>query len=267
MTTTHAEAPQSLVNIGRFGWAVRGLVYLSFGAALWAVVISGDRGRQADTKGGIDLIADVVPDWWLLGIAVGLVAYSLWRLTEAASPIGDWTGKALVMRAGFLFSAGVYGALAWISWQAATGDRPNQSGGGGGGSALLSSALGRLAFGAAGLIAIGAGIYFARQGLKRSFEDHLDESRLPADGGLVRPLGVVGHLARGVVYAVVGVFVVGVAIRYDTEEARSVDQALTEVGQTWWGRPLMGLTAVGLLAYGLYCVVSAPGQRFETPQA
>lgn len=266
-STTHAKIPRPLINIGRVGWAIRGLVYLGFGAAVWAVVVSGAGGRQADTKGGIDLIADVVPDWWLYGIGVGLVAYALWRLTEAVLPYGDWKGRALVERGGFLFSAGVYSALAWASLEIAAGDRSAGSGGSGGfASGLLASGAGRLAFGLAGLVAIGAGLYFAKQGIGREFEDHLDDDRLPADGSIVGPLGVVGHLARAVVYGIVGIFVIGVAVRYDPEKARGVDQALTEVGQTAWGRPLLGLTAVGLLAYGLYCVISAPAQQLETPR-
>lgn len=268
----HTRVPQPLITIGRVGWAVRGLVYLAFGAAVWAVVMSGSGGRQADAKGGIDLIADVVPDWWLYGIGVGLVAYALWRLVEAALPYGDWTGKALVERAGFLFSAGVYSALAWISLEIASGDRSAGSGSGGSGasdglaSGVLTNTIGRLGFGLVGLIVVGAGGYFAKQGIQRDFEDHLDDDRLPVDGTIVTPLGVIGHVARGLVYGVVGLFVVSAAMRYDPENPPGVDRALTGVGQTAWGRPLLGMTAIGLLAFGLYCLASAPAQQLETPR-
>lgn len=270
-STTHAQVPQPLIQIGRIGWAVRGLVYLAFGAVVWAVVMADNGSRAADTKGGIDLIADLVPDFWLYGIGAGLVAYAVWRLVEAVLPYGDWRGKALVERAGFLVSFVIYSSLAFVSYAIATSDSGSGSGGGSGSSGiasgLLSNPAGRVLFGVVGLVVIGAGLRFAKHGITREFEDHLDESRLLADGSIVTPLGVAGYIARSIVYAVFGSFVVYAALTYDPEKAGGVDRALTEVGQTGWGRPLLGLTAVGLLAYGLFCLASAPAQQLESPRA
>jgi Domain of Unknown Function (DUF1206) len=69
--------------------------------------------------------------------------------------------------------------------------------------------------------------------------------------------GVAGFVARGVVYGLIGVFLVRAAYRYDPEDAVGVDGALSEIAQASYGPFLLGLTAAGLFAFGLYSFVEA----------
>jgi hypothetical protein len=70
-------------------------------------------------------------------------------------------------------------------------------------------------------------------------------------------VGAVGHLARGVVFTLIGVFVIRAALQYDPKEAIGLDGALQKLARADYGPYLLGLTAVGLIAYGVYCLVDA----------
>jgi hypothetical protein len=68
---------------------------------------------------------------------------------------------------------------------------------------------------------------------------------------------VVGHLARALVFGLMGAFLVRAAWQYDAKETIGLDGALAKVLQQDYGDTLLGLVAAGLLAYGLYCFVEA----------
>ena len=70
-------------------------------------------------------------------------------------------------------------------------------------------------------------------------------------------IGLVGHLARGVVFTLIGVFVIRAALQYDPKEAIGLDGALQKLASAAYGPYLLGVTAAGLVAYGLYCLVDA----------
>jgi hypothetical protein len=74
-------------------------------------------------------------------------------------------------------------------------------------------------------------------------------------------VGVLGHLARMVVFALVALFLLKAAWEFDSKEARGLDGALLELSQAPYGGILLGAVAVGLFAYALYCFVQARYRR------
>jgi hypothetical protein len=70
-------------------------------------------------------------------------------------------------------------------------------------------------------------------------------------------VGTFGHVARGVVFGLIGVFVIKAALEYDPKEAIGLDGALQKLASAAYGPYLLGVTAAGLIAYGLYCLVDA----------
>ena len=66
-----------------------------------------------------------------------------------------------------------------------------------------------------------------------------------------------GFVARGVVFGLIGVFLVRAAYQYDPKEAVGIDGALSEIVHTPYGPLLLGLVAAGLFAFGLYSFVEA----------
>jgi hypothetical protein len=73
----------------------------------------------------------------------------------------------------------------------------------------------------------------------------------------VLAIGGVGHLARGAVFALIGVFIGKAAIEFDPKEARGLDGALLSLTQQPYGRLLLGGVAVGLAAFALWCWAQA----------
>lgn len=69
--------------------------------------------------------------------------------------------------------------------------------------------------------------------------------------------GLAGHLARAVVFTLIGVFLIKAAIDYNPQDAIGLDGALHELADATYGSYLLGLTAAGLICYALYCLVDA----------
>jgi hypothetical protein len=69
--------------------------------------------------------------------------------------------------------------------------------------------------------------------------------------------GRAGHFARGVVFALIGSFVVRAAVERQAHEAEGLGGALRALQSATAGPWLMGLVAVGLAAYGLFQIVEA----------
>lgn len=269
MPANNTIGSESLQRIGRAGWVVRGFVYFAFAATVAALAGAdvGNGGESADVQGGVDLIGEVLPGPVLYVVAGGVALYALWRFAEAAMP-GDWGGKALVERIGKAVSGVIYAVLAWLTFRSASGGgstSSSDSGSGGIASDLLDSTPGRLLLGVIGLIILGVGIYKLKRGIDRDFLDSIDHSEVRLSRDTVEKLGVIGHIGRSIVYGILGAFVVTAAVTYDADKASGVDRALTDVARTSWGVLLLAFTALGLAAYGIYCVVTATGQCLERP--
>jgi hypothetical protein len=69
--------------------------------------------------------------------------------------------------------------------------------------------------------------------------------------------GVAGHVARFVVFGLIGAFVTKAAIAYNPNDAIGLDGALQKLAHASYGPYLLGLTAFGLVCYGIYCLVDA----------
>ena len=68
--------------------------------------------------------------------------------------------------------------------------------------------------------------------------------------------GIVGWIGRGTVTILVGWFVLRAAITYDPSTARGFDRALREATTTTLGASLVWMSALGLLAYGAFCLLT-----------
>jgi hypothetical protein len=70
-------------------------------------------------------------------------------------------------------------------------------------------------------------------------------------------LGIGGHVARAIVFALIGVFLLRAGWQYDPDEAIGLDEALQKLAGESYGGLLLGAVALGLAAYGLFCLVQA----------
>lgn len=103
-------------RIGRIAWVAKGVVYVLIGVLALKIALSAGRsGEEANTGGAVSAIAKQ-PSGLALVVVVGVevAVYGVWRLFTAFLP-GDWKGKALLERLGYLLSAGIYVSLAMRS--------------------------------------------------------------------------------------------------------------------------------------------------------
>ncbi len=259
-----------LQTIGRVGWVAKGAIYAVFGLLAFRIA-RGTASGEADPSGAVQQIAaGGAGRFMLVGLAVGLALYALWRLACAALP-GGWEASDLAKRAGYVLSALVYGALSLSSFSLARSGSKGSSGEGNDSKIqritndVLSHDFGRWAVAIAGVIGIGIGIGFAVYGFKRKDEKQIALHKMgPGLRKVVHYLGPVGWLARAVVTALVGVFVLFAAINYDAEKAQGFDGALRQATENGWGW-LVAATGVGLIIYGAYCLVTAPYRVLRAP--
>jgi len=74
-------------------------------------------------------------------------------------------------------------------------------------------------------------------------------------------LGEWGLAARGVTFGISGGFLLYAGISADPSEARGLGGALVVVAQQPYGPWLLGVVALGLVAYGLFCLSQALYRR------
>jgi hypothetical protein len=74
-------------------------------------------------------------------------------------------------------------------------------------------------------------------------------------------IGQFGLAARGVTLGIIGGFLVHAGITADPTEARGLGGALAVLAQQPYGPWLLGIVALGLVAYGIFCVSQALYRR------
>lgn len=239
----------------RSGWVAKGVLYVVVGVLAVQVALGGGPDEQADQQGALRAVRDQSFGAGLLAaLALGLAAYAVWRLVDAWA--GDDSG---LHRAGHAVSGVAHAVLAVLAARLVF-----DSSGGGGDQAppltarVLEAPAGRWLVGGAGLVLAAVGVKFVADGLRRSFLDELDAG---ADRRWLEPLGVVGSVARGVVFLLLGWFVLRAAVQYDAREARGLDGALRALAGRPYGPALLLVVAVGLLAYGAFAALSARSRR------
>jgi hypothetical protein len=244
--------------LARVGLAAKGVSYALVGALAIGVAV-GVGGRPTSREGALhELAGATLGKVVLVLLALGFAAYALWRVVQAVRCDG-WA-----KRAGYVGRALIYAGLAVSAIRIVAGA------GGGSGSqnekahkaaaVVLSWPAGTWLVGAAALVLIGVGVWNLYRGLSRSFEDKWVGGGETRRWG--RRAGVVGHTARFVVFALMGVFALKAAAEYDPTDAVGLDGALQKLAHQSYGQLLLGLTAAGLLAYALYCFVDA---RYRDP--
>jgi hypothetical protein len=64
-------------------------------------------------------------------------------------------------------------------------------------------------------------------------------------------------MAQSLVFVVVGYFLLQAAIAFESKTAKGPSGALIELAGEGWGQWLLWVIAIGLFAYGVFCVAEA----------
>jgi Domain of Unknown Function (DUF1206) len=252
-----------MMGLARFGLAARGFVYLVLG---WlAVQIARGHGRhQANARGALADIARQsygIALLWVL--AFGLAAYALWRLSEAifgTTSDGKKPGPRVASLVGGIiylaFCAATFSFIAGRSKQSGSRQQVAVT------ARVMRHTDGRWLVGLVGAIVVIVGLAIVLQGARRQFEKDLRLTEMSkAARAIVVSLGLLGTVARGVVFAVAGVLVVDAAVTFNARKSTGLDGALHTLAEHAYGPWLLGAFALGLIAFGLYGFAEARWSR------
>jgi hypothetical protein len=196
-------------------------------------------------------------------LAIGLGGYSLWRLVRAAIGHGPEGSDKGFDRVAALASGIAYGAMCVLAIEILLGA------GGGHAASPKKAAAGVFGWpggtwivGIVGAVMIGVALYQGYRGITKKFlDDSKVEEMSPRMREWIGRIGTVGHLARMVVFGLVGIFLIKAAVDYNPRAAVGLDGALAKIVHASYGPLLLGIVAVGLVAFALYSLSDARYRR------
>lgn len=253
MTTSGTvNAQRSWELAARAGYAVSGVLHVLIGVLALRLAFGGG-GEQADQSGALGAIAGTPFGALVLWFSVvAFVALGAWQVARAIHSRD--TGE----RAKSAGRAVVYIALAFAALAFARG---------GGSSAstqtadltarLMAAPGGRILVAAVGVAIIAVGAYHVYKGWRKKFLTDLH--RLPSGtaGPVVRRLGVLGYVSKGVALGIVGVLFIRAAATSDPSGSTGLDGALHALRDQPAGVVLLVVVAAGFMAFGAYSFVRA----------
>lgn len=256
-------------RLARLGYIAKGIVYAIIGV-LAVQAAFGTGGQTTDAKGVLGTIAaQPFGKFLLVLLTIGLIGYVIWRLIQAVQDPehqGD-DAKGWAKRLGYGISGLIYAGLALSAIKLIAGT-------GGGGSSnstqdwtarLLSQPFGKWLVGAVGAFIIGLGFYQLYKAYKAKFRNDLKLREMsPTEQTWATRIGRFGEAARGIVFIIIGFFLIQAAHQSNPNEARGLDGALQALAQQPYGPWLLGIVALGLVAYGIHMWVQARYLRINT---
>jgi Domain of Unknown Function (DUF1206) len=262
-TARRAAKSEEIGWLGRLGLVAMGVSY-GLVAVLAIQLALGEGGKVEDRGGALQAIAeDGLGRVAVFALAIGFGAYAIWRFADA---LFDRSGegrtlKGLATRASFVGRGLIYTALcitAVAILLGSSGEKNEQEET----AHVLDWPAGRWIVGAVGVGFVGAALWNFFRGVTRRYKQELNTGQMGArEERLVTFAGAVGVIARGVVFSLIGAFLIKAAVEYDPQEAIGLDGALRKLAAQDYGSVLLGIVAAGLLAYGAFCLFEARYRR------
>lgn len=242
-----ADAATQLTTLTRLGFATRGLIYL----AISYLVLS--TGRAEDPQGAIEYLGQGGGQTLLIFMTLGLLAYGLWRLSDAAFDIEQHgTDKSgTIERIGAGASGLIHLLLAWQAVRLIQGTgAADQNGARDGAQSVLQLPGGGSMLIVAALVLLGTGLYQLVKAAKGSYLKYL-EPRI-AQQPWAKWSGRLGYAARGLVFLITGFFLANAGLSEQASEAGGMDAALA-----WLNSPWDLIVAIGLFGFGIFSLIEA----------
>jgi hypothetical protein len=258
-----AAAQPWVEPLARLGFAAKGIVYFVVGLlAAQAAFTSG--GKTTDTSGALEeIVIQPFGKFLLALVTVGIIGYVLWRLVQTIldpEHAGQrLNAKRIVQRVGYAFSGLAYAGLALTAIKLILGAGRNQSNATQDWTArLLAQPFGQWLVGLAGAIAIGVAVSYFYKSYKGKFRQKFKLHQMtPSEQTWAVRFGRFGIAARGVVFSIIGIFLIKAALQADASQAKGLGQTLATLAQQPAGPWILGVVALGLIAYGIYSLVEA----------
>lgn len=269
VTGDQQDRKELFEKLAKLGFAARGVTYGLIGfLALLAAFGSG--GSTEGQTGALQSLADgTFGKIVLFVVGIGLFGYGIWRVISAALDLENegsdkegWAKRLAHIGSGlFHFALSVY-AFGLIF---GAGGSSGGSGGGAEGwtAKLMGMPGGVWLVGIAGLIGFAAAGAQVKKAVKEEYKEH---TNVPQDARWVDPTIKAGILARAVVFAIIGAFLVYASFTADPDKAKGVGGALSWLQSQAWGGILLGLIGAGLMAFAFYSFLQARYRVIPDPE-
>jgi hypothetical protein len=248
--------------LARVGLVAKGVSFALVG--ILAIKLAVQSGGEATSRQGAlqSLAQQSFGKFLLVLLALGFAAYALWRFAQTffdKNDVGDGA-KGLAKRAGYFGSGTIYAFLTYSTVKIISGaaQQSQNQNAHKTTATVLSWPAGKWMVGGAGLALIGVGLWNGYSGIEKEFlKDWMTEKMSAAAQSWGERSGVAGLLARMVVFALIGIFLVKAAYDYSAREAIGLDGALQKLVNHSYGSWLLGIVGAGLLAYAVFCLFEA----------
>ena len=240
------NASARLTTLTRIGFATRGTLYLVI-----AFLVIG-AGRAEDPAGALQYVGNGAGRVLLAVMAVGLCAYGIWRLVDAAFDIErhGTDRKGIIERIGAGFSGIVHLLLTWQAVNLIRGLGASGDGAQAGTQVVLDLPGGAvLATLGAGTL-FGVGVIQLVKAAKGSFLEYLEPQI--ASQPWARWSGRAGYAARGIVFVICSYMLLKAGINDRSSQAGGMAQALS-----WLTSPADIVIGLGLAGFGVFSLIEA----------
>jgi Domain of Unknown Function (DUF1206) len=245
----------------RLGYVARGLIWGVIGLLAFQVAV-GSGGKLTDQQGAIAALGSTPVGKILLYVMLlGLVGYGLWGLIRAVvDPLHEGhDAKGIAQRLGYLVSGISYGLLALATYGLITAKAPAATSGAQAAqtqqttASILTQPWGPVVVALAAAIVIGVGLLQIFTAFRRKFNPQFQLAVRTGNARIwIERLGRFGTTARGVVFTLIGVFLLQAAVQHNASRAQGIDGVLTALLHQPYGSLLLGVVAAGLIAFGIY---------------
>ena len=256
--------------VSRAGLVSRAAVYLLVGYLTLRLVLAahGHTAEPASATGALQHAAQGSGGRaTLLLLAAGFAGYALTQLVEAifrpghaGSTINQWRQRVVSTWGSLLYSAFCIRTISLL----VTTQRPAGTAGSEQRqdtaitAAVLRLGPGRLLLLVAGIVVVVAGAELGRRSVRLTFQERFTTELRPRSlGKAARALGAFGCLARAAVFILVGVFILKAAVLGDARQIKGLDATFRSVARSTYGPITLSALALGLLCYGVYCLLEA----------
>jgi len=255
-------------KIARLGFYTKGFLFLVIG--ILAVMVATDQkgGELADPTGALAKVATLDFGKIILIIfVVGALSHGFWNILRGAADVDNagkkWQG---IVKRVIAVGTGIF--YVWLAFSAfhILVSEHIESGSGAIQKTIaqvfLALPLGAVLLFLIGLGTIGAGINECYSGISGKYRENFRLFTLGQNQQwFVTILGVLSFTARALIFCLVGYFFISAAINYNANEVVGLDGALATLAQTYYGKTILFVTAVGLICHGVLSLYEARFRR------
>lgn len=252
-----AEDSDVVSGLARLGLVSRGIVWLVVG--FLALQVAFGAQAQADKNGAFATIKDKpLGSLLLVVLVVGFLGYAAWRLLEGAVGHRDEDGAKRWFKRG---SSGFRG-LIYLGLAGSTA-KFLLSGGGQDKTEPLTARVLAATGGQTLVFLVGVGFVIgggamAVRAFRQKFEDNLRCGDMPSWlRKATKAIGTSGLASRGLVFGLIGAFLIRAAVQFEPDKAKGLDGSLKTLAEQPFGQVALFVTAVGLLAFAVWSFLEA----------